>query len=158
MSAAERYRKVLSVLLPAGALGMTIMLGSAGAEAAREVPAGTAATPLPGIGVAERLSALRDAVSEIGRAASSLPDEGDRLAWGNWANFGKPGWNNWNNPENEKTARYAEYRSTGPGANAARRVPWAKQLSAGEAKRYTVANVLGGRDGWNPALPAPRRR
>jgi len=97
VSAAERYRKVLSVLLPAGALGMTIMLGSAGAEAAREVPAGTAATPLPGIGVAERLSALRDAVSEIGRAASSLPDEGDRLAWGNWANFGKPGWNNWNN-------------------------------------------------------------
>lgn len=64
----------------------------------------------------------------------------------------KPGgWNNWDNPENEKTARFAEYNSTGPGANAAARVTWSKQLNEAEAKAITVERVLGGRDGWKPA-------
>src|SRR5215471_21076987 len=60
------------------------------------------------------------------------------------------GWNNWNDPSREKTVRYAEYRSTGPGANAAARVPWARKLTDAEAASYTVANVLGGLDGWDP--------
>ena len=65
MSAIERYRRILSVLLPAGALGMSILLGSTGAEAAREAPTG--AQPPDGAPgrIAERLSAVRDAVSEI---------------------------------------------------------------------------------------------
>jgi pectinesterase len=53
------------------------------------------------------------------------------------------GWENWKNPENEKTAYYAEYRSTGPGANPAGRVPWAHQLTAQEAKQYTLKRVFG---------------
>jgi pectinesterase len=53
------------------------------------------------------------------------------------------GWENWKNPANEKTAYYAEYRSAGPGANPAGRVPWAHQLTAREAKQYTVGRVLG---------------
>jgi pectinesterase len=57
------------------------------------------------------------------------------------------GWNNWKNPANEATARFAEYASTGPGANPAARVRWARQLTKEEADKYTIANILGG---WNP--------
>ncbi len=60
------------------------------------------------------------------------------------------GWHNWRDPNREKTARYAEYGSTGPGANPEKRVPWSKQLSKTEANVYTVENVLGGADFWNP--------
>ena len=60
------------------------------------------------------------------------------------------GWHNWNKPDAEKTARYAEFNSTGPGANPAARVPWARQLTAAEAAAITAAKVLGGADGWNP--------
>jgi len=62
------------------------------------------------------------------------------------------GWNNWRNPTNELTARYAEYKSTGPGANPAARVKWAKQLTDAEAAPCTVENILRGSDGWNPAV------
>lgn len=60
------------------------------------------------------------------------------------------GWNNWGRAANEKTARYAEYHSTGPGANPEARVAWAHQLTEEQAKAYTIENVLGGKDGWNP--------
>ena len=53
------------------------------------------------------------------------------------------GWDNWRNQENEKTAYYAEYESRGPGAAPAQRAGWSRQLTAKEAKRYTVENVLG---------------
>jgi pectinesterase len=53
------------------------------------------------------------------------------------------GWDNWKNPDNEKTAYYAEYRSTGPGANPTGRASWAHQLTAREAKQYTLKRVLG---------------
>jgi pectinesterase len=66
-------------------------------------------------------------------------------------NIRPEGWHNWGKPANEQTARYAEYASTGPGAQPAKRVPWARQLTAAEAGAYTVANILSGRDGWNPA-------
>jgi hypothetical protein len=60
------------------------------------------------------------------------------------------GWDNWKKPEAEKTARYAEFNSTGPGANPAARVSWARQLTGAEAKAITVERVLSGADGWNP--------
>jgi pectinesterase len=53
------------------------------------------------------------------------------------------GWDNWRNPENEKTAYYAEYESKGPGAATGQRAGWSRQLTAKEAKRYTVVGVLG---------------
>ena len=53
------------------------------------------------------------------------------------------GWNNWKNAANEATARYAEYKSTGPGANAAARVLWSKQLTDEEVKRFSLKNILG---------------
>jgi pectinesterase len=61
------------------------------------------------------------------------------------------GWDRWGKVENEKTARFAEYRSTGPGAAPDKRVPWSHQLTAEEAGTYTVKNVLGGSDGWDPS-------
>lgn len=57
------------------------------------------------------------------------------------------GWNNWRNPDNEKTARYAEHKNVGLGANIEGRVKWSKQLSAEEAKTYTLKNIFGD---WNP--------
>ncbi len=57
------------------------------------------------------------------------------------------GWSNWNNTDNYLTARYAEYQNFGPGASPAARVPWAKQLSKEEAKKYTMTNVF---KDWNP--------
>jgi pectinesterase len=64
------------------------------------------------------------------------------------------GWDNWGKEDNEKTARYAEYGSTGPGGDVAKRVPWARQLNAAEAAAYTVEKVLGGADGWSPTTAA----
>jgi pectinesterase len=63
------------------------------------------------------------------------------------------GWHNWNKPDAEKTSFYAEYKSTGPGANDAERVPWSKQLTDTEAAQYTVPNILGGQDGWLKTQP-----
>jgi pectinesterase len=60
------------------------------------------------------------------------------------------GWDNWKNADNEKTAYYAEYRSTGPGANPAARVPWAHQLTEKEAKKYTLKQIFGGKEAWVP--------
>lgn len=60
------------------------------------------------------------------------------------------GWHNWKKPEAEKTTFYAEYNSRGPGANPGKRVGWAKQLTKKEAKKYTVKNILSGKDNWNP--------
>lgn len=57
------------------------------------------------------------------------------------------GWSNWNNTENYKTTRYAEYKNYGPSSDPTKRISWARQLSADEAKRYTLKNVL--RD-WVP--------
>ena len=60
------------------------------------------------------------------------------------------GWHNWNKPPAEQTTFYAEYGSTGPGASASTRVPWAKPLTATEADALTPAKVLAGADNWNP--------
>jgi pectinesterase len=68
------------------------------------------------------------------------------------AHIAAAGWNNWNNPENEKTVLYAEYKSKGQGANANGRVKWAKQLTADEAKKYTLENIFAGKVAWVPQL------
>ena len=60
----------------------------------------------------------------------------------------KEGWDNWRNPENEKTVLYAEYASEGPGAQPAQRVKWSRQLTAKQAKQYTLTNIFGN---WQPA-------
>lgn len=61
-----------------------------------------------------------------------------------------PGWENWKNPENEKTAYFAEYKSTGPGANPQGRVAWSHQLTAKEAKQYTLKAIFAASEPWLP--------
>jgi pectinesterase len=81
---------------------------------------------------------------------------GSSIFIGTWMNevIRPAGWNNWSKPEREKTARFAEYASTGPGANTASRVGWAKTSSAPTLEDYSVARVLGGADHWDPLEPA----
>lgn len=62
------------------------------------------------------------------------------------------GWHNWNKPDAEKTTFYAESGSTGPGANDAARVKWAKPLTAAEAAALTPQKILAGADGWDPLV------
>jgi rSAM-associated Gly-rich repeat protein len=101
VSGGQGYRRILSVLLPAGALGMSILLGSTGAKADREIPTGPQSNLAPPARVAERLAAIRDAVSDIagveGKAAPA-PEGIERLAWHNWKNGGGwPLWTDWRN-------------------------------------------------------------
>jgi pectinesterase len=60
------------------------------------------------------------------------------------------GWNNWNKKDAEKTVTYAEYQSTGDGASPSTRAKFGKQLKS--LKGYDMNEVLGGTDGWNPAV------
>jgi len=60
------------------------------------------------------------------------------------------GWHNWSKPDAEKTAFYAEFNSKGLGASSNTRVAWSRQLSAVEADKYTIQNVLSGADQWDP--------
>jgi len=64
------------------------------------------------------------------------------------------GWDPWKGDnmflDKDKTAYYAEYKSTGPGANPKARAAWSHQLTDKEAKEYTLENIFGGRDTWNP--------
>ena len=71
------------------------------------------------------------------------------------AHIAPAGWNPWKGdamfPDKEKTVYYAEYKSFGPGASAAnQRIEWSKQLTDKEAKKYTLKNILGGKDNWLP--------
>jgi len=64
------------------------------------------------------------------------------------------GWNPWKGdkmfPDKERTVFYAEYKNNGGGASPKTRLPWAKQLTDQKAKSYTLKNILGGNDQWNP--------
>ena len=51
-------------------------------------------------------------------------------------------WHNWSKPEAETTSFYAEYKCTGEGAPTKNRVLWSHQLTASQAKKYTVKNIL----------------
>jgi pectinesterase len=60
------------------------------------------------------------------------------------------GWENWGKVSNEATAYYAEFGSTGPGAKPQGRVKWSRQLTAKEAKQYTLKTIFAGPIGWEP--------
>lgn len=66
-------------------------------------------------------------------------------------NINPQGWHNWGNRDNEATARYGEYKSTGRGASASTRVPWARELTAEEAARLVDPAYIYGRvSDWKP--------
>lgn len=60
------------------------------------------------------------------------------------------GWDNWKNEANEKTARFMEFNNTGEGSDTSGRT-WSKVLTAKEAGKYTVEEVMKGYDGWKPS-------
>jgi pectinesterase len=60
------------------------------------------------------------------------------------------GWHNWDQPIREYTSRYCEYGSKGEGAQLDQRVRWAKELTEKSAEVFSIKNVLGGYDGWDP--------
>lgn len=58
------------------------------------------------------------------------------------------GWHNWNKKEAEQTAFYAEYQSYGPGLG--ERVSWSHQLGDEDIRQYSLSEILGGHDNWEP--------
>jgi hypothetical protein len=91
LSLRQKYLAALARLLPAGLLGASLTLGaatpgSAAREGSIENQPGAAAAS-----VSDRLSAIREAVSEI--VGSEVQGKNLQTAWGNWRN----GWHNWRN-------------------------------------------------------------
>ena len=102
-----KYLKILSSLLPAGAAGVSLLLGSAAPSSAHEESSTSTAQAAP---VSERLAAIRDAVSEVtGAGEGAAPAQSSERqpmvawwngwwAWPNWNNWRNwPNWNNWGN-------------------------------------------------------------
>ena len=111
MSLREKYLKILSGIIPVGAVGASLLLGSTAPSAANDHPTGLQTSASDEAPVSERLAAIREAVSAVGDTGSKEADPGAgnlRLAWGNWWNggwgWGRPwggwGWPNWNNWRN----------------------------------------------------------
>ena len=85
------YLKILSKIIPAGAVGASLLLGSATPSQASLTDAQPSASDT--LRVSERLGAIRDAVSDIMIGANIDPGGGERqLTWNNvWSNwFGPP--------------------------------------------------------------------
>lgn len=62
--------------------------------------------------------------------------------------FIKPeGWDPWGKESNKQTAFYAEYQNKGLGFKPDERVKWSRQLTADDAKAYTLENIF---RGWKP--------
>lgn len=57
------------------------------------------------------------------------------------------GWGDWGSERARKEAFYAVYNNKGPGANPQSRASWTHQLTAKQAKEYTVKNIF---NGWEP--------
>jgi hypothetical protein len=103
----QKYTKILSGILPAGVFGVSLLLGSTVPGAANDHPPSSQPLASDKDAIAQRLAAIRAAVSAVANAGGkeARPGDGDlRLAWGNWWNnwgWGRPwGWPNWNNWRN----------------------------------------------------------
>jgi hypothetical protein len=101
MSLRQKYRKILSAIMPAGAAGISLLLGSTAPGDANQHPLGPQPVASDPFGVSERLAAIRDAVSDVSPPTTAEPGEGEQqLAWGNWWRNGgwrNGGWRNWRN-------------------------------------------------------------
>jgi hypothetical protein len=106
MTRRQKYLSALSEIVPAGLLGVSVLLGSAAPSSAKEHPAGLQGSSSDS--VSERLAAIREAVSALaGELGPADPaDHFQRLAWGNWWRnggwyrpwrWGWPNWPNWRN-------------------------------------------------------------
>jgi len=82
MSLRSKYLGILSGMVPAGALGVLLLLSSAAPCDAGKHPSNSLPSATPG--VSERLAAIRAAVSELGGPSIKPGESGQQLAWGNW--------------------------------------------------------------------------
>ena len=108
-------------MLPVGAVGMSLLLGSTTPSVANEHPTASQPSAPDKDRLSERLAAIREAVSAVVAepgGAPAKPDNRNRqLAWGNWwgggwgyrpwggynpygYGYGWPNWNNWHNWNN----------------------------------------------------------
>jgi polygalacturonase len=73
------------------------------------------------------------------------------------AHINPEGWREWHPGETNSldTAYYAEFNSTGPGAQPARRDPRSHQLTPDQAADYDPGRFLAGSDGWKPISSPP---
>ena len=95
MTLRQRYRTILAAIVPAGAVGASLLLGALAPGTAKEDPLSLQPRAAVGPAVADRLVAVRQAVSDI--AGGGAARDGQHLAWwGNWRNGGSwgPGWRN----------------------------------------------------------------
>jgi rSAM-associated Gly-rich repeat protein len=125
VSARQRYLDLLARILPAGAVGATLLLGAAMPAQARDEPQ-AAQLNAAAERVSDRLAAIRDAVSTlIAQNAAGDVNGNPRLVqfvnvgvpypwnnWHNWRNYAAPyvapwgngwgngGWHNWRNWRN----------------------------------------------------------
>lgn len=101
MSQRGRRVKILSAMLPAGALGMSIGLAQA-AVPGQQAPAGPGPDDTANT-VANRLQTIRDAVSAAaeheatGGVKVEQNQDGTRQAWWGNGGWGNGGWHNWGN-------------------------------------------------------------
>ena len=108
MSLRQKYLKILSEVVPAGAAGVSLLLGATAPAAASPEPAALQPKASDQARVSDRLAAIRDAVSTVaGQQAANTGDGEMHLAWGNWwrnfrpwGGWGWPNWNNWRNWNN----------------------------------------------------------
>jgi|SRR5271166_227475 len=97
MSLREKYVKIFSEIFPAGAMGVSLLLGSAAPGDANQSPISSQPTASEISNISERLAAIRYAVSDLSPVVEPADGE-QQLAWGNWwRNVGwrGPGWRNW---------------------------------------------------------------
>jgi rSAM-associated Gly-rich repeat protein len=91
MTLRTRTLEALSVLLPAGALGISVALASTPAEALAVPSQSAAAMGTPGEGVSARLKAIRSGVSAVtSQAAETDGNPNIVKAW-----WGNGGWGRW---------------------------------------------------------------
>ena len=97
MSLRQKYVKIFSEIFPAGAMGVSLLLGSVAPGDANQPPAGAQPATSETTNISERLAAIRDAVSDLSPVVAP-GDNKQQLAWGNWWRNGGwqgPGWRNW---------------------------------------------------------------
>jgi hypothetical protein len=97
MSLQEKYLKILSRLIPAGAAAMSLQLGSATLSGANMT--GPQPSALGSVRVSEHLRTIREAVSAVGIEIADRPGEVPRTnnrlhKWTKWGN----GWGKWGGP------------------------------------------------------------
>src|SRR5260370_10167968 len=83
----QKYVRILSGMLPAGAVGMSLLLGSTTPSVANEHPAAAQPPASDKDRLSERLAAIREAVSAVAEpgGTAAKPDTRNRqLARGNW--------------------------------------------------------------------------